>query len=81
MDVQTGRFTRCKPNSPAVAWDVFFFLTDTLHNVQRVRQKEWGLPLGQRRIGPVVPADAWVGTHRLTPVSNACYGIAPGNYC
>jgi hypothetical protein len=48
----------------------FIFFIKILHRVQNFYEKEWNLPPCRRRIGPVVPADAWFGTDCVSPVND-----------
>jgi hypothetical protein len=50
------------------AWYVFIFVHKNFHKVKIFVNKGWNLPPCRRRIGPVVPADAWFGTDRISPV-------------
>ncbi len=70
MRMQTGHFTRWKPDWPAAAWYDFILFTTMLHTVQHGCEQAWDLPPCRRRGGPFIQAHAGVGTDRVSPINN-----------
>jgi len=65
VGMQTGRFTRWKPDSPAAAWDVFSFVHKNVHivNIFCEHKDEFFHPAG----GEI----SFWARDRVTPVNNA----------
>ncbi len=59
--MQTGHFTRWKPDLPAALWYFFSLFTNKLHNVQLVCEQAWNLPPGRRRhcLSDQEPRNSW----------------------
>ena len=53
----------------------FVFFRKIWHNVPGFPEKEFSIPPCRRRIVPVVQADVWFGTDRVTPVNNTTYAV------
>jgi len=53
----------------------FVFFRKIWHVVPTFPEKECSIPPCRRRIVPVVQADAWFGTDRVTPVNNTTYAV------
>ena len=68
VGMHTGRFSRCRPDSPAAAWYFFSFCPKMLHDVQLFWAKAWNLPLCRRRKAPFAG-------NRVTPVIHRSYAV------
>ncbi len=73
--MQPGRLTSMEARFACGSTVLLFLFHKKIHFVNFFVKKIRFLPPCRRRIGPVVPADAWFGTDRVTPVSNTRYAV------